>query len=428
MRVQAYKKGPDYIDPLWLSAATGLPCRNLDFYTMEGREIDGEFTRHLVNADIGLIEGNKGLHDGMDLAGRDSNAALARRLNAPVVLVVDCRGMTRGVAPLLLGNQEFDKKVNIAGTVLNRVGGARHEGKLRNVIETYTDIPVLGAVPADPGIEIKERHLGLIPSNEVSDARHAIERLAGCVEANVDVAGLIEIASSAQAGPPLTNGGVSTTERTADVRIGLPRDRAFGFYYPGDLEALAAAGAEIVPFDTLSSSALPDVDGLFLGGGFPEMAMAGLEANRSLRAAIKRFIESGGPAYAECGGLMYLARSLRWGEKKSQMVGVLDADVVMTPKPQGRGYGQLVETADHPWGGGSADPFPVHEFHYSHLENFGGSPVFAYRVNRGAGVDGQHDGIVYKNLLASYTHLRDTGRCRWAERFVNFVRKRKKEG
>jgi cobyrinic acid a,c-diamide synthase len=207
------------------------------------------------------------------------------------------------------------------------------------------------------------------------------------------------------------------------VRVGIAQDEAFGFYYPGDLAALRLAGAQLVPFDTLHDEGLPEVDGLFIGGGFPESRMEQLEANAPMREAVAAFIEAGGPAYAECGGLMYLARSLAWHGKVCRMTGVIPADVVMCERPQGRGYVRLSETGESPWpasGDGSAE-IAAHEFHYSRLENLAPGLRYAYRVLRGHGIDGDRDGIVHKNLLASYTHLRDAGGNHWTRRFVAHV-------
>ncbi len=425
--VQPFKKGPDYIDPMWLAAAAGRPCHNLDYYTMTEPEIRATFSRHAHGADISVIEGNKGLYDGLHLDGSTSNAALAAVLGAPVVLVIDARGMTRGIAPLILGYQAFDRDVRIAGVILNKIGGSRHEGKLRAIIEHYTDVPVIGAVHRDSRLQIAERHLGLIPSNETAAARAKIDTVADAVAEDVDLEAVLAVAATAA---PLA---APTVPRPAaqyrDVAIGIARDSAFGFYYPGDLEALEAAGATLVPIDMTAQVRLPPVDGLFIGGGFPETHMAALEANGALRAAVREALAAGLPAYAECGGLMYLARSLTWNGETRSMAGVIPGDAVMHPTPQGRGYVRLRETGRGPWplvdGAGAPGELPAHEFHYSRLENLQGRPVFAYEVLRGYGIDGRHDGLVIGNLLASYTHLRDVEANRWAQRFVAFVRARK---
>jgi cobyrinic acid a,c-diamide synthase len=418
--VQPFKKGPDYIDPLWLSQAAGRPCYNLDFYTMARGEIEQTFRERMSGADVGLVEGNKGLYDGLDLDGSNSNAALAALLGAPVVLVLDTRGMTRGVAPLILGYQAFDPQIHIAGVILNHVGGSRHEGKLRQVIEHYTDVRVVGAVPQARELEIVERHLGLMPSNESREAAAQIERLGARIGSAVDLDAVLAIAAQAA---PVGRAPPSPAVPAPSVRIGIAQDEAFGFYYPGDLEALRRAGAELVPFDTLRDARLPDVDGLFIGGGFPEARMAELEANAPLREAVASFIAVGGPAYAECGGLMYLARSIAWQGKVCRMVGVIPADVVMCERPQGRGYVRLRETGEGPWPSLEDGPAEIaaHEFHYSRLENVAPGQRYAYHVLRGHGIDGSRDGLVHKNLLASYTHLRDAGGNHWTRRFVAHV-------
>ncbi len=422
--VQSFKKGPDYIDPLWLSAASGRSCVNLDFFTMPRQEIEDLFATRMLGVGIGLIEGNKGLYDGLELDGSNSNAALASLLGAPVILVLDARGMTRGIAPLILGYQAFDSGIQIAGVILNKVGGSRHEAKLCRVIEHYTDVSVVGSVHYDPSLTIDERHLGLIPSNEAQEVQGKIAALGRVIASQVDLDKVLTIAEWAPEPlgrllpPPAGN-------EKEPVRIGYARDRAFRFYYPGDLEAMEQDGAVLIPFDTLNDSLLPEVDGLFLGGGFPEVVASELEANLSLREQLYQFIEDGGPVYAECGGLMYLARTLTWKDKTCKMVGAIPGDAVMYDRPQGRGYVRLRETGAAPWPVevGERPEIPAHEFHYSALENLPEETSYAYDVLRGTGVDGKHDGIIYKNVLANYTHLRDAEGNHWTRRFLAHVRR-----
>ena len=421
--VQPFKKGPDYIDPLWLGLAAGRPCYNLDPYLSGAEEIRAEFARRMHGASLGLVEGNKGLYDGLDLDGSNSNAALAALIGAPVVLVIDARGMTRGIAPLILGYQAFDANIRIAGVILNQLGGARHEAKLRAVIRHYTGVPVLGAVQHDERMAIVERHLGLVPSNETDSARACVDEIAARIAAQVDLDEVLAVAR--QAGPLGTAEPISNARCGPSVRVGIARDAAFGFYYPGDLEALRAAGAELVAFDALHDAHLPPVDGLFIGGGFPETHMDTLAANSSLRAELRAAIDAGLPAYAECGGLMYLARGIEWNGRRAEMVGVVPADIVMHARPVGRGYVHLRETGRGLWPApqaGEAALIRAHEFHYSSVENLAPGVEFAYEVERGHGIDGRHDGIVHKNLLASYAHLRDVRGNPWARRFVDFVR------
>jgi len=426
--VQPFKKGPDYIDPMWLAAAAGRSCRNLDFHTMALEEIRAEFVQRSEGADLALVEGNKGLHDGVSVDGADSNAALAKLLVAPVVLVVDTRGITRGIAPLLHGYREFDPGVRIAGVILNRVAGARHEGKLVHAVRTYTDLPVLGAIGRAPELVLDSAHIGLVPTAEIAQTEDCVERIARRIEADVDLDRVRGVADRAETLDAVPAPRVRPRRASADpdVRIAVARDAAFCFYYPGDLEALEAAGARLVAFDTLRDPAPPEADGVFIGGGFPERAMDDLETNAPMRVSLGERIAAGLPVYAECGGLMYLARRIRWNARECEMVGAIPADVVMHPRPRGRGYVVLEPTGDGPWAPAASGPVHAHEFHHSTLENMAGTHWrYAYRVRRGCGIDGKKDGIVIGSLLASYSHLRDVEGCRWAERFVSYVRRRK---
>ncbi len=420
--VQPFKKGPDYIDPMWLSQASGRACRNLDLYLMERDEIVDTFTRH--SSEVNLVEGNKGLYDGLALDGSNSNAALAKLLDLPVFLVIDARGMTRGIAPLILGYQAFDRDVNIAGVILNNLGGSRHESKLRSVIEHYTDVPVVGAVHHDERLSIVERHLGLMPSNESHVAAAKIEQIGVAIAQQVDLDKLLALSQKEPLDVP-HKASVTQFPRGDKVRIAIARDRAFGFYYADDLDALEVAGAQLVPFDALRDAHLPEVDALYIGGGFPETCAAELEANATLRAEIRQAVENGMPTYAECGGLMYLSRGIEYQGRTYRMVGAIPGDVKMHDKPIGRGYVHLREDAAHPWPrpNAPAKQIKAHEFHYSSLENLPPETRFAYRVERGYGIDGNRDGLVLHNMLASYTHLRTIGSCYWATRFVAFIQR-----
>ena len=421
LNVQPYKKGPDYIDPHWLARAAGSRCYNLDFYTMERDEIVELFHRYSTAADISIIEGNKGLYDGLDLDGSNSNAALAKLLDTPVVLVLDARGMTRGIAPLILGYQAFDKDINIKGVILNNLGGYRHENKLRKVIEHYTDVHVIGAVHHNPELDIEERHLGLVPSHEDSSCLSKIKALQDAVERQVDLDALLKIA---QQHAPVKPAPViqQVAARQADVNIGIVENAAFGFYYPDDLEAFEQAGANLIRIDNLVDTALPPLDGLFIGGGFPETHMSELESNENFRRQLAQAIDDGLPVYAECGGLMYLARSIEWRKQKHDMVGAIPADIVMEKKPQGRGYVQLRETEDGIWPSTHGQTIAAHEFHYSRFINLPKNARFAFQVLRGTGIDGRHDGYIRNNMLACYTHQRNTINNNWVVRFVEFVR------
>lgn len=426
LSVQPFKKGPDYIDPLWLGRAAGRGCRNLDFFLSPHDEIRSQFA-HGHDADVCLVEGNKGLYDGLALDGSNSNAALARLLDLPVILVLDARGMTRGIAPLILGYQAFEPDIRIAGVILNRLGGSRHEAKLRAVVEHYTDVPVLGAVHDDVQLALIERHLGLMPANEAAHADKAIAAIAERVARQVDLDHLLDISATATR---LTAPSVPVAAPQPMLRVAIARDAAFGFYYTDDLVALVEAGAELVPFDTLKDAQLPPCDALFIGGGFPESFIDELADNASLRHGIRSAIEAGLPTYAECGGLMYLARSIAWHGKTRPMVGAIDGDIFMHEKPVGRGYVVIEPNENHPWrdlahlsvAAGFWPNVQAHEFHYSEIRGLPADTRYAYAVKRGHGVDGKNDGIICHNLLASYTHLRGTAGCNWPARFVQFAR------
>jgi len=414
--VQPFKKGPDYIDPLWLTEAAGRACYNLDFYTMSHEEIIKLMVCRSRETDISIIEANKGLYDGLDLDGSNSNAALAKLVNAPVILVLSTKGMTRGIAPLILGYQQFDKDIHIAGVILNQVGGSRHETKLRAIIEHYTNVKILGAVQFNPELNIDERHLGLIPSNEVKIVQNKIQTIANIVSNSVDLDQLLSVANFTA---PTVSSCSKKTNKKPHLKLGILRDQAFGFYYPEDLENFQNFGAELVFIDALQDQTLPEIDGLFIGGGFPEMYAEQLSSNIELKKSILNAIENNLPVYAECGGLMYLANSLILKEKTYSMVGALDLDTQMFERPQGRGYVHLQETGKGLWN--LEETFAAHEFHYSKAINISPNLQFAYKVLRGMGVDGEHDGIVYKNTLASYTHLRTVEKNRWTDRFIQFI-------
>ncbi|MBI5178088.1 MAG: hydrogenobyrinic acid a,c-diamide synthase (glutamine-hydrolyzing) [Nitrospinae bacterium] len=419
LAVQPFKKGPDYIDPMWLTAAAGRECRNLDNFMFGWDGLLASFGKHASGADISIIEGNKGLHDSVETDGEGSAANLARKLSAPVILVLDASGTTRGIAPLLLGYKMFEPDINIAGVVLNKVGNARHEAKLRAVIEKYCVVPILGALRKSAEMEILERHLGLIPVKEQESLINIISAIRMQVDYSVDVDKVAVIARTA---PEMAVIETATSPLPAPrVRVGVVMDRAFTFYYPENMEALKMAGAELVPVNAVTDPHLPErLDGLYIGGGFPETLMDELEANRSLRAEVRDAIENGLPVHAECGGLIYLSRSVMFKGKRADMAGVLDCDVVIRQKPKGHGYMELEATGAGHWM--REGNIRAHEFHYGEVVNLKNA-AFAYRVARGAGINGKSDGIVYKNVIASFAHLHHLAWPRWAGDFVSYLEK-----
>lgn len=417
--VGCFKKGPDYIDPLWLSTASANPCYNLDFNTMSHDEITDLFTSRAAGQDLSIVEANKGLFDGINVDGTDSNAHLAKLLKTPVVLVIDTVGMTRGIAPLLLGYKNFDADINIAGVILNRTGGPRHAAKLLQAVETYTDIPVLGAIRRTPDMDIEERHLGLITPAENPETEDWLDLVAHLTAEQVDLDKIQQIADDAGDLSKPTKPSLKVAKNDG-LRIGIARDAAFGFYYADDLEAFEVAGATLVPIDMLADKTLPDLDGLFIGGGFPETHMDALNANVSMRDSVRTALSNGLPCYAECGGLMYLCKSLTHRGETYDMAGFIDTDVVMKTKPQGRGIVAFTRSDDHPWGQGRSTQ-NAHEFHYAALDNQQGW-VFGREVSRGHGINGQNDGIVKGNTLAGFIHLRNSNSTPWVSDFLRFVR------
>ena len=421
--IQPFKKGPDYIDPSWLSAAAGRICRNLDPFMMSGGVILASYQKAFEGADLSVIEGAMGLYDGLESDGWGSTAHLANILKLPVILVVNTIRMTGSIAALVSGYQHFQPGVNIAAVILNNVSGDRHVSKLVTAVEGHCGIPVVGRIPRDTTLHMTQRHLGHIPFSENNEAESIIERIGQKLDSCFDMDAILEIAgtSSCSFQPPATltdsNVGVGT------VRIGVIRDQVFNFYYPENLVALQQAGAELVFINSIADR-LPEVDGLYIGGGFPEFFLKELEANRDLREDIAYAIEDNMPVYAECAGLMYLCRGIRWQNQRHEMVGIIPAEVELSHRPQGHGYVEAEVVEDNPL-------FPKgvnirgHEFHHSKLTKLG-DLEFAYRIKRGHGISGSSDGIIYKNTFAAYTHLHALGMPEWAESFVGLALRERK--
>ena len=414
MSVQPFKKGPDYIDPSWLRVACGRDCSNLDSFLMAENVLLASFARTSRGADLALVEGAMGLFDSPEADGKGSGAAVARMLGTPIVLVVNAARMTRSVAAMVSGYQHFEPGTPIAGVILNQVSGKRHRDKLTSAVESHCGLPVLGAVPRDAELRITERHLGLIPSAESEEAESVVGHICDRLTPYLDLDGIMRVAR--EASEWLISPGAPVKAKAPVCRIGVVTDRVFSFYYPENLEALREAGADVVLLDALSDHALPEIDGLYIGGGFPELYAAELETNEQLRRDIARRIEDGLPTYAECAGLMYLCHAIRWQDRRYEMVGVVPAEVVVSKRPQGHGYVEVETAAENPW-------FPPglvlrgYEFHHSTLIA-AGPLATAYKVRRGHGIDGHVDGVFYKNLFASYTHLHALATPQWARSFV----------
>ena len=420
--VAVFKKGPDYIDAGWLALAAGRPCYNLDTYLLSPEAVRGSFLDHGAAADLALVEGNRGLFDGIDLDGKTSTAELAKLLEAPVLLCLDATKTTRTLAAVVSGCRTVDPGVRLAGVVLNRVAGARHESILRRTIEHYTALPVVGALPRFEEPLFPERHMGLVPTPEHGWAPQAVADLREVIARHVDLAAVMHIASQvpglAAVGPPPP---LPARPAAADtVRIGVFRDAAFQFYYPENLEALQAAGAELVFLSPLSpgEGGLDRLHGLYIGGGFPETHARELAANTQARLRLRALVEEGLPVYAECGGLMYLGGELRTGEGRFPMAGVLPLSFEICPRPQGHGYTRLEVIGENPFFECGAE-LRGHEFHYSRAIDWAGREAdLVFRMRRGAGIRGDRDGLVHRNVLATYTHLHALGTPAWAEALV----------
>ncbi|GAB6179280.1 hydrogenobyrinic acid a,c-diamide synthase (glutamine-hydrolyzing) [Desulfotomaculum defluvii] len=432
LKVQPFKKGPDFIDPSWLTKVAGSTCRNLDSYLMERNAIRKNFIRHAQGADISIIEGAMGLFDGVDLEGSGSAAEIAKIVQAPVLLVINCTRMTRSVAAMVNGFVNFDPAVKIGGVVLNQVARSRHEKMLRSAVEKYCSVPVLGVMPKGTQFSIPDRHLGLIPAGENDALMEAVQKIGIAASQYLDIDGIInmakewpELEEEQPIGKPIQIKWLKQEEILNKVDrpvIGVIRDRSFSFYYPENLEALVEAGAELVEISAISQQKLPPIDGLYIGGGFPEVLARELEANESFRGHLKHLIEQGLPVYAECGGLMYLGRRIHWEGKSFEMVGALPLEVEMIKKPQGHGYMHLEVLPGTPYYT-TGKVVKGHEFHNSKvidLETTGCD--FAFKVLRGHGINGQYDGVRYKNVLALYNHIHAVAETDWAHYFVKLAK------
>ena len=390
---------------------------------MSTAEIKKLFKLKTQNTALNLIEGNKGLFDGVSLDGSDSNAAMAHLLKLEIILVIDCSGITRGIAPLINGYKDFDPKIKYKGIILNNIASDRHEGKVINAIAEYSDFKVFGSIQKNNKIEILEQHLGLQPSFLTSSNNNIINNIASLVKSSVDIKYLVKGVSNKKKLSTKTPNVI--TKKYAGISIGVARDNAFGFYYADDIEKFKSLGARIIYFNTLKDKSLPNVDALFIGGGFPELVAKELSSNKKMISSIKHFINANKPVYAECGGLMYLAKSIKINDKSFRMVGVINGRVVMHDKPVGRGYVELIKSSSHPWLL-SNDIVKAHEFHYSRLSLDAKLSNYTYKVKRGYGVNGKYDGIKHKNLLATYSHLRDTKKTTWITNFLEFIKNNKK--
>lgn len=424
LTVQPFKAGPDYIDPTYHTLAAGRTCRNLDTWMLSPEAVRAAFVRGCQGADMAIIEGVMGLYDGFGYEDElGSTAHLAKLLNAPVILVLDASHMARSAGAVALGFARLDPALRLVGFIVNQVASPTHGQGVANAVTRATGLPCLGWLPRAESLQVPERHLGLIPTTEPGRWHSFIAAAADWTSRHLDLDGLLHIAQDHAApiempasfwediGPP-----------SSGVRIAVARDEAFSFYYEDNLDLLRCAGAEVVPFSPLHDPDLPaGVDGLYIGGGFPELYAEGLAANASLRAFIRQRIAEGMPTYAECGGLMYLTEAITDLDGRTHpMVGALAGRSVM----RGRltmGYRLVTPCADTllaPAG----QVLRGHEFHYSEWVDRPAELPHAYLIAPCEGGEAHPEGFARGNLLASYVHLHFGARPEMAIRFVQACR------
>lgn len=457
LRVRAFKKGPDYIDAAWLALAAHAPQANLDPFFTPGHSLRVLFARACAGYDLALVEGNRGLFDGLDIEGSCSTVAVSRIIQAPLALVLDCTKMTRTVAALVKGCMAFEEGLRIGGVILNRTGNARHQAMVRQAVEELCGVPVLGVLPRKADGLIAERHMGLAGTDECAHASERLDRIADFIAAHVDLAAVRRLAESAPELPapahdapsgrapqrsgfsPEAGGGRTAGKkraRSAAVAappkrpvIGYVRDAAFWFYYHENLEALRAAGACLQPVSLLDDRPWPALDGLYIGGGLPELHVEVLSGNKGKRALVASLSHAGLPIYAECGGFMYLADRLVVEGRSYPMAGVFSRSVEFCSEPQGLGYvtGEAVkDNPFHPWG----LRFRGHEFHFSRcIPGHDTQQTHILRLDKGRGMGLNSDGSAGDGLLknctfASYVHIYAPALPHWAATFVALCLKR----
>ena len=399
--VQPFKVGPDYIDPGYLSLAAGREARNLDSWLMGRAGLAGSFARAASDADIAVIEGVMGYYDGLSgTSNRASTYEAASILRAPVVLVVDASGAARSVAATVAGFARYQGGSRIAGVILNRVASRRHEEICAGALG-QAGFRIMGSIPRGGEYALESRHLGLVPPAEGGPARSSAVRAIRAASEHIDTGAIADLARRA---PPLRAPARAPRARRTRARVAVALDSSFNFYYRDNLEALERAGARLEFFSPVSDKSLPDCDGLYIGGGFPEVLAGPLGRNSAMRRAVRRHADSERRAvYAECGGLMYLTRSIESGGRRRAMAGVIDARTVMRKKAT-LNYTRGAVARDclvRP----RAHRIRGHEFHYSQLDGLGEDTSFAYRLDAGAGIRGGLDGMMQDAVLASYGHL-----------------------
>lgn len=414
LRVQPFKVGPDYIDPGYHTLAAGNPSRNLDTWMLPHNAVIELFRRAMQNSDIAVIEGVMGLYDGRSSTNEEgSTAEVAKLLGAPVLLVVDSRKAARSIAAMVLGFQKFDSALSLQGVILNGIGGEGHLRICREAIDHYTGVPVVGYLRRSGEFTLTERHLGLIPTAENSPGKEFFDRLAAQIETSFDIPAMLKMAAQTKV-PEVTPGLFPEKPQAPAVRIGVARDKAFSFYYQDSLDLLEGWGAELVPFSPLNDSILPpQISGLYIGGGFPEVYAAELASNADMLAAVRYAAKCGMPVYGECGGLMYLGQNIKDMQGKVfEMSGVLPVSSRIDTPKLSLGYRTVRALADGPLLEKDQET-RGHEFHWSILEP-GYPPMNAYMIDEHQ----RREGFQINNVFASYIHLHFGSRPGLAQRFI----------
>lgn len=409
--VQPFKVGPDYIDPSYLSAISGRPARNLDSWIMGNDAVVDSFLKNSAS-DVSVIEGVMGYYDGVSGASDQSSTHhVASLLQAPVILVLDASRTARSIAATALGYARFHKNSRIAGIILNRIGSQRHESMCRDALAPLK-IPVVGCVPKDPDLALESRHLGLVPATERTELKQKIRKIAGKIAPFLDVGRIIAITEKTV---QLSKARKEDAPK-AVTTIAVALDKSFNFYYHDNFDALKRHGARLEFFSPISDSKPPECSGLYIGGGFPEVLGQPLAKNRGMKRAIRKLADDSMPIYGECGGLMYLTKSIEYENKRYQMVGLFDAQTSMEKKMV-LNYTRATAISDCLVARRSSRIFG-HEFHYSELNSVARDAKFAYELSAGRGIKNGKDGLLAHNTLASYMHLY-FDRSKHAPIFVN---------
>jgi cobyrinic acid a,c-diamide synthase len=421
LRVAAFKCGPDYLDPTYHARASGRPAHNLDGWMMGRDAVVRTFLRASDGADIAVAEGVMGLFDGASPTGEEgSTAEIAKWLGAPVLLVVDASGMARSIAAVARGFATFDPDLRLEAIVCNRVGSRGH----LELLAKACDRPrVFGGFTKHPELAFPERHLGLFAADESAVSAKTIDAWGEAAQGELGVDAIVDLARSAPALAIESETG--TRAPSESCRIGIAWDEAFHFYYEDNLARLESLGARLVRFSPVRDASLPDVDGLYFGGGYPEAFASQLSDNRSMRDAVLAFARAEKPVYAECGGLMYLSRGIRTGDGTGHaMVGLLPAETIMKDRLVALGYVE-VETQAATMLGPAGSRFRGHQFRYSELGPIEGSVSQPYHVRRRRGGDASPEGFAMHQVVASYVHAHWASNPRIAESFVAACASRK---